>query len=450
MRAEEKFKAIVENALDGIIVVETETLRFIECNPTICKMLGYTLEESLKLTTSDIHPKEQYEQVMIQFRQQLQKINPLAKDIPVIRKDGSVFYCDVNGFPIDINGKESMVGFFRDITERKNTEEALNRQLIALTRPLETSEIAFNDLYNIDEIQKIQDAFSKAMNIASIITQPDGTPITTPSNFCTLCTDIIRKTEKGRANCFTSEATIGQLNTDKPMIQTCLSCGLMDAGASISVGGKHIANWLIGQVRNSESKEEELLKYATEIDADIEAYREALKKTNVMPLDQFRLIADFLFLLANELSTRAYQNIQQARFITDLKKTEENLKTANRQLEDIIEFYPDATHIVDKDLKIIAWNRAMEDMTGMKKSEMIGKGHEFSSIAFYGYLRPYLIDLLDKEDPELETNYKAIRRKGKSVYSEVFAPKLHDGKGAYVWAIASPLFDSEGQPRGSY
>ena len=58
-------------------------------------------------------------------------------------------------------------------------------------------DIQFTDLFNIQDIQRIQDVFSKATGVASLITKPDGTPITKPSNFCRLCNEIIRKTEKG-------------------------------------------------------------------------------------------------------------------------------------------------------------------------------------------------------------------------------------------------------------
>ncbi|MBN1167206.1 MAG: PAS domain S-box protein [Methanospirillaceae archaeon] len=138
----------------------------------------------------------------------------------------------------------------QEIRERIAIHEALNKRLVALTKPLESTDIVFSDLFNIEDIQKIQDAFAEANRVASIITLPDGTPITKPSNFCRLCNDIIRKTDKGLQNCRISDAIIGRPTEGGPIIQPCLSGGLWDAGASIIVGGKHIANWLMGQVKN--------------------------------------------------------------------------------------------------------------------------------------------------------------------------------------------------------
>ena len=220
----------------------------------------------------------------------------------------------------------------REIAERAKVEEALNKRLVALTEPLETAEVSFTDLFDIEEIQKIQDAFAEATHVASIITHPDGTPITRPSSFCYLCMDIIRKTDKGLANCFYSDSVIGRQNPTGPVIQLCLSGGLWDAGASITLGGKHIANWMIGQVKNEAIDEDKLVRYAREIGANEDEFRKALQDVPVMSNEQFQKVSQTLFLLANELSLKAYQNIQQARFITERRRAEEALKRRASQL----------------------------------------------------------------------------------------------------------------------
>jgi diguanylate cyclase (GGDEF)-like protein len=73
----------------------------------------------------DIHPEKDLPYVLDQVERQIRKEFALAKDLPVIRKDGSVFYADVCAFPIPLEGKECLVGFFRDVTERKRYEQQL-------------------------------------------------------------------------------------------------------------------------------------------------------------------------------------------------------------------------------------------------------------------------------------------------------------------------------------
>lgn len=141
----------------------------------------------------------------------------------------------------------------------------------------------------------------------------------------------------------------------------------------------------------------------------------------------------------------AFETIED---ITEIKETEETLKTTNRQLEDIIEFLPDATFIIDKDGKISAWNKAIEEMTGVFKKDIIGLGHENASVPFYGYPRKYLVDFLDAVIIR-GTEYNFLERKRDSVFGEAFASALYDGKGAHIWAIASYLKDENGRIAGA-
>jgi len=116
---------------------------------------------------------------------------------------------------------------------------------------------------------------------------------------------------------------------------------------------------------------------------------------------------------------------------------------------DIIDFQPDATVVIDVDNKIIAWNRAMEEMTGVKKEDIIGQESHAGTVPFYGEKRPYLLDLIGISDEELQSKYQYVKRKGKTLFTEVFAPALYDGKGAYVWVTGSPLFDIHGKRIGA-
>ena len=238
-----------------------------------------------------------------------------------------------------------MYGTHQEITARKQGEEALSKRIVALTQPLDdTADIAFEALFNLNDIQRIQDDFSKATGVASLITQTDGTPITRPSNFCRLCIDIIRQTPRGRRNCYRSDAIIGRHHPEGPIVQPCLSGGLWDAGASITAGGRHIANWLIGQVRNEAQSEDKMREYARSIGADEETFMQAFREVPTMSRQQFENVAQGLYTMANQLSTVAYQNMQQARFITERKNQQEELRRKNEELERF-------TYTVSHDLK---------------------------------------------------------------------------------------------------
>jgi PAS domain S-box-containing protein len=139
--SEGKLRAIFEGVLDGILVADAETRRFLAGNPAICRMLGYTLEEILRIGAPDIHPEPDLPRAMEQFEGLLRGEIEMAVDIPVKRKDGSVFYADIKAAPIRLGGKNGLMGIFRDITERKHAEQALTRQKNLYDALSQTNEI---------------------------------------------------------------------------------------------------------------------------------------------------------------------------------------------------------------------------------------------------------------------------------------------------------------------
>ena len=137
------------------------------------------------------------------------------------------------------------------------------------------------------------------------------------------------------------------------------------------------------------------------------------------------------------------------RDITERVQTELARRAMQQQLLNIIEFLPDATFVIDQDKRIIAWNRACEIMTGVKKEAMLGQGDFAYAEPFFGERRPILIDLLDLPSPEVEAGYKYVKRAGDTIYAESFIPRLRGGQGAHLWGVAAPLFDQEGRRCGA-
>jgi PAS domain S-box-containing protein len=125
IESEQKYRLIFEEANDGILVADVKTMKFNFANPKICEITGYSLKELLKISVDKIHPKKDLPYVLDQFRKQVERKIDIAKDIPVLRKDKKIVFCDVNSKNIDIKGKKCIIGFFRDITERKKAEQVI-------------------------------------------------------------------------------------------------------------------------------------------------------------------------------------------------------------------------------------------------------------------------------------------------------------------------------------
>ncbi len=133
--------------------------------------------------------------------------------------------------------------------------------------------------------------------------------------------------------------------------------------------------------------------------------------------------------------------------ITERKQMEAALKESERRLADIIDFLPDATLAIDLSGNVIAWNRAMEEMTGVKAEDMLGKSNHEYAIPFYGRRRPILIDLIFESDEEIEKNYDFVKREGDVLLTETcMAVGAHP---RVLWGKARPLYNSNGNVIGA-
>lgn len=150
---------------------------------------------------------------------------------------------------------------------------------------------------------------------------------------------------------------------------------------------------------------------------------------------------------SNEELTAAEEELRQQ--IEELMRSREALNKANRDLANIIDFLPDATMVIGRDGGVIAWNRAMEDMTGVKKNTIVGKGGGAYAMVIWGKRRPVLADAIISELANIEAFYEFVERRGDSLYTEVFVPRLRGGRGAYVWVKAAPLYDKNGNVTGA-
>lgn len=131
-----------------------------------------------------------------------------------------------------------------------------------------------------------------------------------------------------------------------------------------------------------------------------------------------------------------------------LKEVEEQLKDSQRHMADIIEFLPDAAMVIDSGGRITAWNRAMEQMTGVRAEEMLGKGDYEYAIPFYGERRPILIDLVLMPENEVEKKYLNLQRQGNTLLGMGHITHLGGGDLFFV-GNAAPLRDASGNIVGA-
>ncbi len=113
-------------------------------------------------------------------------------------------------------------------------------------------------------------------------------------------------------------------------------------------------------------------------------------------------------------------------------------------LDQIIDFLPDAMFAIDLAGRVIAWNRAIAELTGVPSEKMVGKGDYAYSLPFWGLRRPVLVDLALSWDPATaESFYPGLTRRGDVLVATVKDPPCVP-ESALFWNSARKLYNSSG------
>ncbi len=288
----------------------------------------------------------------------------LLDQTQLITKEGKKPHISYTASPI-LSVDDNCMGViivFRDISVKyemqqklRESEERLRLKLDYLLSPeKELKDIKLTDIIDIEELQKIQDTFARTNKVASLITDVKGRPLTKESNFSDVCR-LIRRTEKGKLHCYNSDRILGEkaMKSLKAVKEDCHSCGFIDAAAPIIVGGKHIANWMIGQSNTGKVTINSLSNYAKEIGVDGKTLVTAYENMPRMEATQFDAIVELLEILAGEISTLGYNNLKLAKNIEDLKISKSQNENAEKRFKAFLEATPDTIAIFTLDWKLL-------------------------------------------------------------------------------------------------
>jgi PAS domain S-box-containing protein len=136
----EQLDAVYDSATEGIALADIESQRMVRVNDSFSQMLGYSANELLSMTVSDAHRPEDLPQMLEIFGAVAAGHRNVVEAMPLVRKDGTLIYADVTLSRVTYNSRLCLVGFFRDITERKVAQEALQYEHQALQQMLQAQD----------------------------------------------------------------------------------------------------------------------------------------------------------------------------------------------------------------------------------------------------------------------------------------------------------------------
>ena len=503
---EEKCRILFESSRDAITIYDENG--FLDCNRSALQIYGFSRKEDF----IGKHPVDLSPPIQPDGRDSLYAANQYIEraleegscffEWLSTRKDGMPFHSNVLLSKMVLNGKPVVQSVIRDITERKRADEALRESEERLQLVLSSGEIGFWDwnietdevLFNQRWIEmlgyqsgEISDHFNSWKE--RIHPEDQSKTLEALSDHVAGKTTFYEaehrlRTKEGTWKWFIGHGKVVEWGQDgRPLRAT---------GTNIDITALKQAS---EAQRESENRYRTVFNSAADafllIDQEGLIFRANPQACKIYGYSQEEIqkltLEDIVHKDVNDLLKQAKSNIKTrgefliesrdvrkdgtsfpvevkvgeigcggenyllyiARDITERKKAEENLIAANQKLLDIIEFLPDATFVIDQDQKVIAWNKAIEDMTGISKADMIGQGDYAYAIPFYGVPRPVLIDHVSNHQQKVEKEYEYFEKRNGTLAGEKFASKGNKGKGAHLYCVAAPLFNREGKSIGA-
>ena len=496
----------VDHAADDVLWFDTDG-RIIYANESACRSLNYSFEELLTKTLYDIDPDFTPEVWSDSLSQLRDTITPVV-EVHHRTKEGDVFPIEAHAALISFRGKETIFSFSRDITERKSAEQALQqseRRLADIINflpdatfaiDLEGKVIAWNRAVEALTGVKAEDMLNKSDLECSMAFYAEERP---------LLVDILLHPGLEHERYVTlsreGDSLIGEVYS--PLLDACLwvkASLLYDHDGNV-VGAVESVRDITERKRTENALRESMRRFRSLYESMMDAFVYVDPAGRILEFNE--VFARMLGYLPDELRNLNYRDITPAKWhdledriveeqiltrgytdvyekeyihkdgraipvelrvslikdeqdqplglwavirdVTERKKTEQALRDSQQRLSDIINFLPDATFAIDVEGKIIAWNRAVELMTGVKAEDMLGKSSYDCSLAFYEHPRPMLAGIMLQPENEAREAYPFFEREGDTILAEAYTPLLD----AYLWGKASLLYDPDGNVVGA-
>ena len=421
---EEKYRNLVEKANEAILIAQDGRIQF--SNPRLATILGISADDLVGAPVSDFIHEDDLEKVMTRHTQRESGMDvPDTYEFRVIGSNGLIYWVMVHATRIRWKERPALLILLDDVTARKQAEEELrasNEQLAAanvelknqfrlLSRKNDELHAAYEQLAATEEeLRQNYDELAQSQVLLSESEQQFRRIIETAVEGVWQMDDQFRTTFVNRR--------IAEMLGYSPE----------------EMLGRKITSFMpAGEMTDHES----LIKRRREGIGD--HYERRLIRKDGTPI--WTLVSATAIM---DREGRFLGSFAMLSDITDQKMAEEALQESRERLENIIDFLPDATFVIDREGRVIAWNRAIEELTGIKAADILGKGDYEYALPFYLERRPILVDLVLEDDPDVAALYPFIIQDGEKLISEVTLPHFNNGKGAHFWFTSTPLYDTKG------
>jgi DNA-binding response OmpR family regulator len=154
--------------------------------------------------------------------------------------------------------------------------------------------------------------------------------------------------------------------------------------------------------------------------------------------------ADFFLKKGDDAQSQLLEMVHMIRKAVDRRNIGRGPGTSQKLLSDALNFFHQAAYAIDREGKVIVWNKGMAAMTGIDEDKILGKGDWEYSIPFFGHRAPMLSDLIFQDDATIRQNNYSVLEKEKGTISAWIKTTSGEGQPIILWMKSSALYDSKG------
>jgi DNA-binding response OmpR family regulator/Flp pilus assembly protein TadD len=161
-------------------------------------------------------------------------------------------------------------------------------------------------------------------------------------------------------------------------------------------------------------------------------------------IQALNLGADFFLKKGDDAQSQLLEMVHMIRQAVDRRNLGRGPGTTQKILSDALNFFHQAAYVIDREGKVMVWNKGMEKMTGVVEGDILGKGDWNYSIPFFGHRAPMLSDLIFQDDATIMENNYTIIEKEKGTVTAWIRAMPEEGRQNILWMKSTALYDSKG------